>query len=65
MKLTVDRIEEDKVVLENESGQSAPVPAFLLPKVSEGDVLDISVNFEETKTRRNEVRERMNRLWKD
>ncbi len=64
-KLTVDRIEGGKVVLENEDGKTAPVDSFLLPEVSEGDILEISVNHDETEKRQASARERMNRLWKD
>lgn len=64
-RVAVDRIEGDKVVLENEEGKTAVVDAFLLPTVSEGDILEITVNYDETKTRREAVHERVNRLWKD
>ncbi len=62
MFLAVDRIEGDKAVLQNDEGQSAAVPMFLLPEISEGDVLEISVNAEEAERRRKACRERMNRL---
>ncbi len=64
-RLTVDRIEGGKVVLENDDGKTAPVDAFLLPEVSEGDILEISVNHDETEKRRASVQERVNRLWQD
>ena len=64
-RLTVDRIEGDFAVLENEDGKTAAVKLFLLPDVSEGDVLEISQNRSEAEARKAAANERVNRLWKD
>lgn len=65
MYVTVDRIEGDMAVLENEKKQTAAVPVFLLPEISEGDVLEIRKDDKETQKRRSAARERMNKLWID
>lgn len=64
-RLTVDRTEGDFAILENEDGKTAAVKLFLLPDVSEGDVLEISVDRSETEARKAAANERVERLWKD
>jgi hypothetical protein len=44
MRLTIDRFEESWVVLEDESGDSFPLPRRLLPAESQvGDILQVRV----------------------
>ena len=64
-RLTVDRIEGDFAVLENEDGKTAAVKLFLLPDVEEGDILEISQNRSEAEARKASAAERVNKLWKD
>ncbi len=64
-RLTVDRTEGDFAILENEDGKTAAVKLFLLPDVSEGDVLEILVDRSETEARKAAANERVERLWKD
>lgn len=64
--LIVDRIEADFAVCEIEEGYFADVPLKALPDgVKEGDVLNISVEDEETERRKSNINNLMNNLFKD
>ena len=47
MQVTVDRIEEDYIVLELEDGNIIDVPKELIPGAKEGDIVDIYINKDE------------------
>ena len=70
MKYTVDRFEGDFAVLEDENRTMKDVPRGALPEeAKEGDVLifaegSYSLDSEETARRKEDVRERLQRLWK-
>jgi hypothetical protein len=57
MKMCVDRIEEGRAVLLPESGEGFSCPLPLLPRVKEGDWLDITFRAdpETTRARREEA----------
>ena len=63
MKLIVERIEENKVILENEKGELFPVSAAMLPPVKTGDVLTVSVDKNETDNRRKRIEGLMDELF--
>ena len=47
MQVTVDRIEEDYIVLELEDGSIVDIPKELIPGAKEGDIVDIYIKKEE------------------
>ena len=66
MKIIIDRFEGDYAVVEIENGTTVDMPKVLIPKeAKEGDVLEILINQEETKTRREKIEDLMKELWED
>lgn len=65
MQVTVDRIEEDYIVLELENGNIIDVPKELIPGAKEGDIVDIYINKEDRKNRESEVKKLMDDLFVD
>lgn len=70
-KFTIDRIEENKVVLECENGDIIRLDRTSLPKnVREGDVLHFEkgsyfLNARETQQRRDKIKRLMSGLFED
>ncbi len=68
-KFTVDRIEENKAVLECENGQFVNLDLSSLPKnIKEGDVLNFEENsyfldIDETKKRKEKIKRLMDSLF--
>ncbi len=68
-KLTIDRFEEDKAVLECENGDMITLDRSVLPKnVNEGDVLHFEegsyfLDAEETEKRRQRIKSLMDSLF--
>jgi len=66
LKIIIDRFEGDYAVVEIENGTTVDMPKVLIPKeAKEGDVLEILINQEETKTRREKIEDLMKELWED
>lgn len=65
MRYIVDRIEENILVLEKEVGIFISVPRNLIPEAQAGDCIDITINKEETKNRRENAGRLMNDLFVD
>ena len=63
MQVIIDRFEDDYAVVEIEEGTFALMPKVLVPNAQEGDVVQISIDTEETKKRKQEVENLMNRLF--
>ncbi len=63
MKVIVDRIEKDYVVVEIEKGKMCNLPVDLVPNVKEGDVINITVDKKETKKRKEQVIDLMSSLF--
>ncbi len=70
MQYIIDRIEQDIVICEEESGSMVKLSLQEIPKdAREGDVLlningAFQIDTEETKRRRQKMREKLNRLIK-
>lgn len=69
MKLVVDRIEGDYVVCENqETSEMINLDRFYFPEnVKDGQLLDFSdgiITILSNEESKNDLRERMNKLWK-
>ena len=66
MKVIIDRFEGEFAVIELENKKLINVPKELIPvKATEGSVLKIEVDDEETKKSKDEISYLMNNLWKD
>lgn len=66
MKIIIDRFEDNHAVVELEDKSTVDMPRVLLPKeAKEGDIIEISIDIEETKTRRERIEKLMNDLWED
>lgn len=65
MRYIVDRIEENALVLEKGEGIFLTVPRELIPEAQAGDCIEININKEETKDRRNNVGRLMDCLFVD
>lgn len=65
MQLVVDRIEDEYLVVELEDGTIIDIPKEIVPNAKEGDIIDIYVNEEQTKKRKEEVKKIMDDLFID
>lgn len=64
MQVIVDQIENDMLVLELDVGKTISVPRILIPDAKEGDVVDITINKEETKKENDKVQKLVDELFK-
>lgn len=65
MQVTVDRIEEDYIVLELEDGSIVDIPKELIPGAKEGDIVDIYINKDEREKKEEVVKKLMDDLFVD
>ncbi len=65
MKITIDRIENDRFVIELPDGQVLDVPRALFSDASEGDIYRIEKDEVETEVCCKRIQAKMNRLFKD
>jgi len=56
MEVIVDRIEGEFLVLELPSKKNINVSKELIPNAREGDIIDITINYEKRVKRENEIR---------
>ncbi|HAZ20626.1 MAG TPA: DUF3006 domain-containing protein [Clostridiales bacterium] len=63
MKVVIDRFEEEYAVVELESGTFADMPRVLVPDAREGDVVEIRIDHQETKIRRERIQNLMKKLF--
>jgi hypothetical protein len=65
MKYTIDRLEEQIAVLQNESGESFAVPAALFAPldIREGDIITIILDSRQTEARKEEVHSKLHQLF--
>lgn len=63
MRIIVDRIEDNYMVVELEDGRFINISKELIPDIKEGDVIDININHEETSKRKKEITQVMNDLF--
>ena len=55
MKVIIDRFEGEYAVVELSIGKFVNMPKELVPNAHEGDVINISIDFEETKKRKKNI----------
>ncbi len=65
MKVIVDRIEGEMLVVELENMSTVNIPHAVIPEAKEGDVINITVDSGDTEIRRRRIREKMNKLWEN
>lgn len=65
MRVILDRFEGEFAVLELDVGEVVSVPKILVGSATEGDVLNISIDKEETRNRKNRIEKLMNDVFKD
>lgn len=67
MKFTIDRFEGEYAVVELENMDMINIPKEILPEgTKEGDILEVSINKDETEEREKRIEEKFNRLlWDD
>jgi len=63
MKIIIDRFEEDLAVCELENGKRISVSKKLFPGAEEGDVINISVDRDETEKRKENANKRLHSLF--
>ena len=72
MKFVIDRIEEDRLILEDENKKMVEftmTDMIIVKDFKEGDVIDINIDGtitlleEETKKRKKEIEEKTRNLW--
>jgi hypothetical protein len=66
MKITIDRFEGNYAVVELPDKKTSDLPVELVPEgAKEGYVLDITIDYEETKKRKDEIESLMEDMWKE
>lgn len=64
MRLIIDRFEGDFAIVELENKDIVDMPKVLIPEeAKEGDVIDITVNKEETKDKKENIEKLCEDLW--
>ena len=65
MQVIIDRFEGDYVVVEIKRGDLSIIPRELLPDAKEKDVIDININEEETKKRKEEISKLSDKVFEE
>ena len=65
MTITIDRIEENYLIVELENGKIINLPKELIPTAKENDIYTITLNKDEMKKRKNNVNNLINDLFID
>lgn len=65
MDIIIDRFEGDFAVAELEDGTMVDIPRAILPGISEGDVVSVVKNEQETKGRRNRIKRLFDEVFDD
>ena len=65
MTITIDRIEENYLIVELENGKIINLPKELIPNAKENDIYTINLNKDEMKKRKNNINNLINDLFID
>ncbi len=65
MKVIIDRFEGDFAVVEIENGKVINIPKILFPDACEGDIVEITINKEETDRRKKHIQDLINKTFTD
>lgn len=63
MKVIIDRFEGEYAIVEIAIGKTIELPKVLIPNAKEGDVIKIEIDKEETKRRKENVRDLINKVF--
>lgn len=63
MIITVDRIEEEKIVFITDDDKQFLVDKKIFPTLKEGDIINANVDYDLTKSKKEEVKNRLNNLF--
>lgn len=65
LRVIIDRFEGEFAIVELDSKKTINMSRDLVPKgAKEGDVLTISIDYDDTNKRRKQIDNLMNKLWK-
>ena len=65
MTFTIDRIEDNYLIVELENGKTIGLPKELIPNAKENDIYNITLNESEMKKRKNNINNLINDLFRD
>lgn len=66
MKFTIDRFEGEFAIVELEDMTMVEIPIAVLPiEAREGDIINISIDEDETEKRRKRIQDKFNSLFSD
>ena len=65
MKVIVDRIENNFLIIETEVGNTLNIPKELIPGAKEGDVIKIEIDKKQTKNRKKDITDLINQIFED
>lgn len=66
MKFTIDRFEGEYAIVELEDREMVEIPRIILPPgAKEGDILNISIDEDETEIRRRRIQAKFNSLFSE
>ncbi len=65
MEVIVDRIENDKIVVEITKGNLGIISKNIIPDAQEKDIIDITINHKKTTNREKEIEKLMNDVFND
>lgn len=65
MEVIVNRIEGNYLILELENGNVIDVPKELIPEAKEGDIVNITIDKEKTKRKKEEIEHLINSIFED
>ena len=65
MTITIDRIEDNYLIVELENGKTIDIPKELIPNAKENDIYNITLNESKMKKRKNNINNLINNLFID
>lgn len=65
MTITIDRIEDNYLIVELENGKTIDIPKELIPNAKENDIYTITLNESEMEKRKNNINNLINDLFVD
>ena len=63
MTFTIDRIEDNYLIIELENTNTISIPKELIPNAKENDIYTITLNKEEMKKKKNNINNLINELF--
>lgn len=65
MTFTIDRIEDNYLIVELENGKTIDIPKELIPNAKENDIYNITLNESKMENRKNNINNLINDLFTD